>query len=89
MQALWSAEEEVRALKLRILAALREIAVYAAHAPAQQDERGEVYPLLCEALFKIGYDESTEALMTTVRKVEEMKPVLADRKLLGKRHCWC
>lgn len=77
MQALWNAEEEVRALKLRILADLREIAAHIAHAPAQQDEDAEVYPLLCEALFKIGYDESTEALMATVRKVEETKPVLA------------
>ena len=71
MQALWTAEEEVRALKLRILADLREIAAHIAHAPAQQDEENDVYPLLCEALFKVGYDESTEALMTTVRKVEE------------------
>lgn len=77
MQALWTAEEEVRALKLRVLADLREIAAHIAHAPAQQDEDAEVYPLLCEALFKIGYDESTEALMATVRKVEETKPVLA------------
>ncbi len=73
MQALWSAEEEVRALKLRILTDLREIAAHIAHAPAQQDEETDVYPLLYEALFKIGYDESTEALMTTVRKVEETK----------------
>ena len=73
MQALWTAEEEVRALKLRILADLREIAAHIAHAPAQQDEETDVYPLLSEALFKIGYDESTEALMTTVRKVEETK----------------
>lgn len=73
MQALWTAEEEVRALKLRILADLRKIAAHIAHAPAQQDEDAEVYPLLCEALFKIGYDESTEALMATVRKVEETK----------------
>lgn len=73
MQALWSAEEEVRALKLRILTDLREIAAHIAHAPAQQDEETDVYPLLSEALFKIGYDESTEALMTTVRKVEETK----------------
>lgn len=73
MQALWTAEEEVRALKLRILADLREIAAHIAHAPAQQDEENDVYPLLSEALFKIGYDESTEALMPTVRKVEEMK----------------
>lgn len=73
MQALWTAEEEVRALKLRILADLREIAAHIAHAPAQQDEENDVYPLLSEALFKIGYDESTEALMATVRKVEEMK----------------
>lgn len=73
MQALWTAEEEVRALKLRILAVLREIVAHIAHAPAQQDEENDVYPLLSEALFKIGYDESTEALMATVRKVEEMK----------------
>ncbi len=73
MQALWSAEEEVRALKLRILTDLRKIAAHIAHAPAQQDEKNDVYPLLYEALFKIGYDESTEALMTTVRKVEETK----------------
>lgn len=73
MQALWTAEEEVRTLKLRILTDLREIAAHIAHAPAQQDEETDVYPLLYEALFKIGYDESTEALMTTVRKVEETK----------------
>ncbi len=73
MQALWSAEEEVRALKLRILADLREIAAHIAHAPAQQDEENDVYPLLSEALFKIGYDESVDALLPTVRKVEEMK----------------
>lgn len=71
MQTLWTAEEEVRALKLRILTDLREIAAHIAHAPAQQDEETDVYPLLSEALFKIGYDESAEALMTTVRKVEE------------------
>lgn len=73
MQALWNAEEKVRALKLRILTDLREIAAHIAHAPAQQDEETDMYPLLYEALFKIGYDESTEALMTTVRKVEETK----------------
>ena len=73
MQALWTAEEEVRALKLRILADLREIAAHIAHAPAQQDEETDVYPLLSEALFKIGYDESVDALLSTVRKVEETK----------------
>lgn len=73
MQALWTAEEEVRALKLRILTDLREIAAHIAHAPAQQDEETDVYPLLSEALFKIGYDESVEALLPTVRKVEETK----------------
>lgn len=73
MQALWTAEEEVRALKIRILADLREIAAHIAHAPAQQDEETDVYPLLYEALFKIGYDESVDALLPTVRKVEETK----------------
>ena len=73
MQALWTTEKEVRVLKLCILADLREIAAHIAHAPAQQDEDAEVYPLLCEALFKIGYDESTEALIPTVCKVEETK----------------
>ncbi len=73
MQALWNAKEEVRALKLRILADLREIAAHIAHAPAQQDEETDVYPLLSEALFKIGYDESVDALLPTVRKVEETK----------------
>lgn len=71
MQALWTAEEEVRALKLRILADLREIAAHIAHAPAQQNEETDVYPLLSEALFKIGYDESVDALLPTVRKVED------------------
>ena len=73
MQALWTAEEEVRALKLRILTDLREIAAHITHAPAQQDKKTDVYPLLSEALFKIGYDESVDALLTTVRKVEETK----------------
>lgn len=71
MQALWNAEEEVRTLKLRILADLREIAAHIAHAPAQQDKKTDVYPLLSEALFKIGYDESVDALLPTVRKVED------------------
>ncbi len=73
MQALWNAKEEVRTLKLRILTDLREIAAHISHAPAQQDEETDVYPLLYEALFKIGYDESVEALLPTVRKVEETK----------------
>lgn len=74
MQALWTAEEAVRALKLRILADLREIVTCIGHTHAQQpDVETEVYPLLCEALFKIGYDESTEALLATVQKVEETK----------------
>lgn len=73
MQALWNAEEEVRTLKLRILAGLREIAAHIAHAPAQQNKETDVYPLLSEALFKIGYDESVDALLPTVRKVEETK----------------
>lgn len=73
MKALWTAEEEVRALKLRILTDLREIAAHIAHAPAQQDKENDVYPLLSEALFKIGYDESVDALLPTVRKVEETK----------------
>ena len=72
MQALWTAEE-VRTLKLRIVADLREIAGHIAHAPAQQDEETDVYPLLSEALCKIGYDESVDALLSTVRKVEETK----------------
>lgn len=71
MQALWNAKEEVRTLKLRILADLREIAAHIAHAPAQQNEETDVYPLLSEALFKIGYDESVDALLPTVRKVED------------------
>ena len=73
MQALWNAKKEVCTLKLRILADLREIAAHIAHAPAQQDEETDMYPLLSEALFKIGYDESVEALLPTVRKVEETK----------------
>ena len=73
MQALWNAEEEVRTLKLRILADLREIAAHITHAHAQQDEKTDVYLLLSEALFKIGYDESVDALLSTVRKVERTK----------------
>ena len=37
MQALWTAEEEVRALKIRILADLREIAAYDRHAPIDSE----------------------------------------------------
>ena len=48
------------------------MAAYAYHAAVLGHEDDEVNPLFCEAFFKIGYEENTEAPLSTVLKVGEM-----------------
>ena len=72
MQQLWNADEDVRSLKSLILFGIRGMAAYAYHANVLNYEDTEVNRFFCEALFKIGYEESVETLLPTVLKVGEI-----------------
>ena len=72
MQQLWNANEDIRSLKSLILFGIRGMAAYAYHANVLNFEDAEVNRFFCEALFKIGYEESMEALLPTVLKVGEI-----------------
>ena len=72
MQQLWNADEDTRSLKSLILFGIRGMAAYAYHAAVLGHEDDEVNLFFCEALFKIGYEESVEALLPTVLKVGEI-----------------
>ena len=72
MQQLWNADEDIRSLKSLILFGIRGMAAYAYHANVLNYEDAEVNRFFCEALFKIGYEESAERLLPTVLKVGEI-----------------
>ena len=72
MQQLWNADEDIRSLKSLILFGIRGMAAYAYHANVLNYEDDEVNLFFCEALFKIGYEENTETLLSTVLKVGEI-----------------
>ena len=72
MQQLWNADEDIRSLKSLILFGIRGMAAYAYHANVLNYEDSEVNRFFCEALFKIGYEESVETLLPTVLKVGEI-----------------
>ena len=71
-QQLWNANEDIRSLKSLILFGIRGMAAYAYHANVLNYEDAEVNQFFCEALFKIGYEESVEKLLPTVLKVGEI-----------------
>ena len=71
-QQLWNTNEDIRSLKSLILFGIRGMAAYAYHANVLNFEDAEVNRFFCEALFKIGYEESMEALLPTVLKVGEI-----------------
>ena len=72
MQQLWNANEDIRSLKSLILFGIRGMAAYAYHAYVLDYEDTEVNRFFCEALFKIGYEESMDTLLPTVLKVGEI-----------------
>ena len=72
MQQLWNANEDIRSLKSLILFGIRGMAAYAYHANVLNYEDTEVNRFFCEALFKIGYEESADALLPAVLKVGEI-----------------
>ena len=71
MQQLWNADEDTRSLKSLILFGIRGMAAYAYHAAVLGHEDDEVNLFFCEALFKIGYEENTETLLSTVLKRDQ------------------
>ena len=72
MRQLWNAHEDIRSLKSLILFGIRGMAAYAYHASVLNYEDADVDRFFCEALFKIGYEESVEQLLPTVLKVGEI-----------------
>ena len=72
LQQLWNANEDIRSLKSLILFGIRGMAAYAYHANVLNYEDAEVNQFFCEALSKIGYEENTEELLSTVLKTGEI-----------------
>ena len=72
MEHLWDADEDIRSLKSLILFGIRGMAAYAYHANVLGYSDEEINKFFCEALFKIGYEESAETLLTTALKVGEI-----------------
>ena len=72
MQQLWNADEDIRSLKSLILFGIRGMSAYAYLANVMDYEDDEVNRFFCEALFRIGYEESVETLLPTVLKVGEI-----------------
>lgn len=72
MNLLWNAEEDIRSLKSLILFGLRGMAAYAYHALMLGYSDTEVDRFFCEALSKIGCEETTDTLLPIVLKVGEI-----------------
>ena len=87
MRQLWNANEDIRSLKSLILFGIRGMAAYAYHANVLNYEDAEVDQFFCEALFRIGYEESVERLLPTVLKVGEIN--LKCMALLDKANTEC
>ena len=62
----------IRSLKSLILFGIRGMSAYAYLANVLDYEDDEVNRFFCEALFRIGYEESVETLLPTVLKVGEI-----------------
>lgn len=69
---LWQAEEDIRSLKSLILFGIRGMAAYAYHALMLGYTDEEINLFFCEALYKIGYEETMEELLHTVLRVGEI-----------------
>ncbi len=72
MSLVWNAHEDIRSLKSLILFGIRGMAAYAYHAGVLGYTDDEVNTFFCEALFKIGYEDSAEELLPAVLKVGEI-----------------
>ena len=87
MKQMWSADADIRSLKSLILFGIRGMAAYAYHARVLNHKDDEIDKFFCEALFKIGYEETSEALLPTVLKVGEIN--LKCMALLDKANTEC
>lgn len=72
MKELWTEEENVRSLKSLILFGIRGMAAYAYHALVLGYRDKEVNEFFCEALFRIGYEDTVEKLLPVALKVGEI-----------------
>ena len=72
MKELWTEEENVRSLKSLILFGIRGMAAYAYHVLVLGYKDEEVNEFFCEALFRIGYEDTVEKLLPVVLKVGEI-----------------
>ena len=72
MKELWTEEENIRSLKSLILFGIRGMAAYAYHALVLGYKGEEVNEFFCEALFRIGYEDTVEKLLPVVLKVGEI-----------------
>lgn len=74
MQKLWTAEENVRSMKLRILSGIRSMAAHARRTEASGYPEEAVISFLYKGLIVLGMDDwGTEELAPIVRELEDMK----------------
>lgn len=72
MNNLWEGDADVRSLKSLILFGIRGMAAYAYHALMLGYTDRDVNEFFCEALCKIGSEDSADDLLPTVMKVGEV-----------------
>ena len=72
MKEIWEAQENIRSLKSLILFGIRGMAAYAYHARVLGYRDREVDEFFCEALFRMGYEDTVEKLLPVVLKVGEI-----------------
>ena len=72
MKEIWEARENIRSLKSLILFGIRGMAAYAYHARVLGYRDREVDEFFCEALFRMGYEDTVEKLLPVVLKVGEI-----------------
>ncbi|MBQ8857921.1 MAG: hydroxylamine reductase [Lachnospiraceae bacterium] len=69
LELLWEEEEDIRSLKSLILFGIRGVAAYAYHADVLGYRDKEIHEFLYKALFAVGMEWDTEALLPIVLEV--------------------
>lgn len=70
LELLWEEQEDTRALKMRILTGIREIAAHANREEGTEDRYKKIIGFIYKTLIVLGLEWETEELIQTVQKLE-------------------
>lgn len=73
MNNLWNAQEPLRSVKTDILSELRQLSISAYRNSLNGQFDPAINRFLCEALFKIGYEETADALRPILSQLKELQ----------------